>query len=327
METSNKHTKTEIIDKTAFISQENPSIHKINDAIPHKKQSLKCTLTISAHKDWVNKVILLKNGLFITCSEDRLLKLWNIAEDPKKPSVVFQGHTDGVLSAIQISNGKIVSCSRDKTLRVWNIGGGKQTTCITSKQPYYCLCQIKDNVISVAGGDKDIRIYDLSNDEETVEIEKYEGHEMVVRDLELVNENTLASCSEDKCICIWDLNNKKLITKLRGHNEGVKCIKYLGNNKLASGGYDNLIMIWNLETDKCEKKLAGHTGHVFCLDVLVDGRLISGANDWIMIVWDVDTGKKEFEIEGHNECVNSIAVLSDGRVVSASSDQKVKVWE
>ena len=323
--TDTSSTQLIIEDKRCFVSQEDPQIAKVIPRDITVKTSYKCSRTINAHKDWVTKIILLKNGSFLSCSEDSTLKLWDLTQ--KKPLKFFKWHTEGVVNAIQFSNGKIISSSRDKTLRIWNISSGKELDYITSRQPYYCILKINDTLIAVAGGDRDIRIYDLSNDEETIEVGIIEGHEFVIRDLELIDQNTIASCSEDKSICVWNYEKKELLYKLLGHTEGVKTIKLLSNGKLASGGFDNLIKIWNLQTKNCEMTLEGHTGHVFCLDELNDGRLISGATDWSMIVWDLNKGTSDFEIEGHNESVNSLVVLPDGKILSGSSDQTIKIWE
>ena len=316
-----------IEDKRCFISQEDPKINQEGQIAIQRKMSYECKRTIKAHKDWVTKIVLLKNGSILSCSEDNTMKLWSIEDKERKPIQIFKGHTEGVVCAIQYSSGKIVSSSRDKTLRIWNIVSGKEVNCITSRQPYYCIAQLNDSLIAVAGGDRDIRIYDLSNDEETVEVGIMEGHELVIRDLAVLDKVTIASCSEDKTIKVWNYETKEMLFTLIGHTEGVKTIKLLSNGKLVSGGFDNLIKVWDLKKKECEFTLEGHTGHVFCLEELNDGRLISGATDWSMIVWDVEKRKKDFEIEGHNESVNSLIVLSDGRIVSCSTDQTIKIWE
>ena len=249
----------EKVDNSAFISKENPKIVAPTKTDMITNNTFTCKQTLKAHNDWILNIVVLKNGRFITCSEDKTMKLWDLTESPNKAIQIYKGHEEGVIGCIEFTNTKIVSCSRDKTLRIWNIESAKELACIQSHQPYYCMQQISDAQIAVAGGDSDIRVYDLSNEDETTESYILEGHGLVIRDLEYINENTLASCSEDKTIKIWNFDEKKLLGTLTGHTEGVKCIKLLQDGRLASGAYDNNIKIWNIKTQKCEMTLEGHT--------------------------------------------------------------------
>ena len=317
-QTFNPSSGNFIEDKSAFVSHENPKIVEAKQLPNVEHNNFKCTKTQKAHGDWILHILSLKGSRVITCSEDNTMKLWDFCESSNKPLVQYKGHTEGVLNLIQFTKSKIVSCSRDKTLRIWNIETGKELVCIKNNQPYYCIKQISDAQIACAGGDADIRIYDLSKEDETIEVFKLSGHELVIRDLEMIDEHTIASCSEDKTIKVWDLNEKKLLYTLEGHGEGVKCIKLLKDGRLASGAYDNLVKLWDLNEKKCVATLKGHTGHVLCLEQLPDERLVSGGSDWSMIVWDIKNNKLEKEVEGHNESVNFIVCLPNRIVLSGS---------
>lgn len=317
----------EKVDKSCFVSKENPQTVDPDKGEIITNNTFTCKQTLKAHNDWVLHILPLKNNRFITCSEDKTLRLWDLTESPNKPIQIYKGHEEGVITCIQFTNSKLISCSRDKTLRIWNIESGKELACIKSIQPYYCIEQISDAQIAVAGGDSDIRVYDLSNEDETDESYKLEGHQLVIRDLAYIDESTMASCSEDKTIKVWNFMKRELLFTLEGHTEGVKCILLLQDKRLASGAYDNTIKIWDLKTLRCDITLEGHTGHVISLIQLGNGKLVSGATDWSILVWDIKTGKIEKEVEGHSESVNTLALLPNGRVLSGSSDNTVKIWE
>ncbi len=58
----------------------------------------------------------------------------------------------------------------------------------------------------------------------------------------------LASCSSDKTIIIWCLNNSRELLKLEGHMNQVMCVAFSNHGRfLASGGDDHKIRIWNLQ--------------------------------------------------------------------------------
>ena len=224
----------------------------------------------------------------------------------------------------QKKQNKVITVSKDKTVRKWNVETGDELFCYKMDVPLTCIKKIDDNLIAVGGTDKFIYILDFSNDsvkEEELDkilIAKLEGHKDVLTCLEITADKRLISSSTDKTICIWDLNNYKLINKLEGHTDGVQCLKILKDGRLASGSFDNTIKIWDLNKYICVKTLKNQ---------LLDGKLISGASDWSLIAWDIDKEEQVFTLEGHEECVNSIDIFPDGKIITSSTDQNIKIWE
>ena len=321
------------VDTRAFVSTQNPKLEKVEIK---PKTSMKLIKSIQAHDDWVEKALISQSGKIITISLDGIIKIWDFskeAKDPKKPLTMLGGHTSGITDIIEFSKNRIVTVSKDKTVRKWNVETGDELFCYQMDVPLTCIQKVDDNLIAVGGTDKSIYVLDFSNDlvkEEDLDkvlISKMQEHKDIVTALEITGDKRLISSSNDKSICVWDLNKYKLIKKLEGHTEGVQCLKMLKDGRLASGSFDNTIKIWDLKKYTCVKTLKGHTGHIFCLNQLLDGKLISGASDWSLIAWDIDKEEQVFTLEGHEECINSIDIFPDGRIITASTDQTVKIWE
>jgi WD40 repeat protein len=328
---SNTKEKEISVDKRAFVSGEAPKkVEKIEIKV---RTSMNCIKTVKAHDDWVKKAIILSSGKIATIGLDALIKIWDIDKDTKKPLIMMGDHTSGVTDIIEFAKNKIITVSNDKTIRKWNVETGKELFCYKTDQPLNCVKKIDDNLIAVGGIDKSVYIYDFSkdsvNEEEyaKIQVARMEEHKDILTSLELTDDKRLISASGDKTICIWDLNNYKLIKTLQGHTEGVQCLKILKDGTLASGSFDDTIKIWDLKNYTCIKTLKGHTGHVYSLNQLPDGKLISGASDWSLIAWDLEKGEQVFTLEGHEECVNSIDVFPDGKILTSSTDQTVKLWD
>ena len=80
----------------------------------------------------------------------------------------------------------------------------------------------------------------------------YEGHIDWVNDI-VINQNLLFSCSNDKTVMIWNLNNHNgtndpVYQKHQLHKDYIKSLCYCKyNNTLYASGYDGLITYYNIE--------------------------------------------------------------------------------
>ncbi len=292
------------------------------------KKKYKCVKTYAkAHSDFIEKLIILRNGKIATCSNDFTIKLWDISEIQKKPMNVYKGHTNGVTDVIQYTNTHLISVSKDKTIRKWNISSAKEVYCYSFNTPFLCICPATDTTVCCGGGDKTLRFFDLSTDKDVEELYHLEGHQDIINCLLQINNTTIASGSSDKGIRFWDFEQKKHLYTLEGHTGPVSCMKVLKDKRFASGSYDNTIIIWNIEKRDAELKFQGRTGHILCMNQLFDERIICGGTDWSMIIFNMTTTAIDATIEGHNEAVSGIVISKDGQIISASRDQSIKVWE
>jgi len=63
--------------------------------------------------------------------------------------------------------------------------------------------------------------------------------------------HTIASCSRDKTIKIWNPGTKGLISSMEGHLQKVNCISYTSDgNFMVSGGEEGIIKLWEVKTGK-----------------------------------------------------------------------------
>ena len=88
------------------------------------------------------------------------------------------------------------------------------------------------------------RVVDINN---IINIKIINEHSDDVYSLLLLSDGRLASCSYDKTIKIYDINNNyHCDITLEGHTHGVIYISQLDNNKLISCSGDKTIKIWSI---------------------------------------------------------------------------------
>lgn len=308
-------------DKTCFKSKEDPKNLIVEN-------NFKCAKTLTAHTDSVECIIAIDDSRIVSCGYDGVIKLWDIHDINalQKPTMTFTGHSDSVFKVIKFTTFKIISCSRDKTIRIWNIETGKELACITGKEPYYVVKQISDAQVAAAGGDFDIRVFNLMNEEETKEDFILSGQTNVIRDLEVFDGNIICSGGECKTILIWNFVKKTHLGTLEGHKAGVICLLRLKNGQLASGSNDMTIRIWDIKKKICVSILEGGTDKIMSLGELPNGNIVSGGSEWNLVVWGGDK-KIQKEVEGHEGSVNAILVLPYGLVITGSADNTMKFWK
>lgn len=71
---------------------------------------------------------------------------------------------------------------------------------------------------------------------------------------------TLATCSRDGTIKLWDLGTDKIKATLTGHESDVYCVSFSPDgSQLASCSGDKTIRIWNAKTLQPVRTLTGHS--------------------------------------------------------------------
>jgi WD40 repeat protein len=150
----------------------------------------------------------------------------------------------------------------------------------------------EDNLLASTSEDSSIKIWDVENNFNCVNILK--GHGGAVNCLIQLKDGRLASASSDNTIKIWDRDKK--------------------NNSLFT-------------TYKCTHSLTGHTQKILTLIELQEGQLVSGSMDSMIKIWDTMNNFKCTNTMSHEKGVLALIELPDKKIVSASEDHSIKVWD
>ena len=150
----------------------------------------------------------------------------------------------------------------------------------------------------------------------------------------------LATGAEDKCIRVWDISRRSIITTFTGHEQDIYSLDYSRDGRLiASGSGDRTVKLWNMQTRKQALELQIEEG-VTTVALSPDGRLVAaGSLDRSVRVWDTENGTNidsldgppthgKDQLGGHHDSVYSVSFSPSGHeLVSGSLDKTIKMWE
>jgi WD40 repeat protein len=143
-----------------------------------------------------------------------------------------------------------------------------------------------------------------------------------------LNNQWLASASEDKTIRLWGLAAGQTSHILSEHQGFVAAVAFQpsSSNILASGSRDKTIKIWEL--NRVLYHLVGHSQAVNTLAFSPDGQqLVSGSSDRSIKIWQVATGELLTTLTGHKLKITTVAFSIAGILASASADGTIGIWQ
>ncbi|EPR79401.1 WD repeat protein [Spraguea lophii 42_110] len=259
-------------------------MHKIWLKGEEKRVTLNCEQTDITQ-------LKIHNGLIITSSDDRTIKIFPTKNDTVK---TFTGHTAGVW-CFDVYDKYLVSGSIDKTVRIWNLESGNLEVILTGHLSTVRSIKVYKNY--VASGSRDATIKIWKNGEL---IHTLKRHSLSVRTLDM-NEKYLLSGSYDGTVTLWNYRTGIVIKNLQTHLSRVYIV-LLGKRFIVSGSQDGTINVSNYD-GKLLYSLKGHRRIVTILKFETrkfydeERYLISSGEDGVVNKWDLFTGEMEFTIK------------------------------
>lgn len=150
-----------------------------------------------------------------------------------------------------------------------------------------------------------------------------------VNDLALLDSSSVASCSNDMSIKIWNYNTD-ITVKLGHHSDYVKKISFTPHFKtqLVSGGLDNSINIWDLTKGSILSNLTlkNESESIYALDTYNNMIITGGPTNSISLFDRRDMRKSIRKFIGHTDNIRSL-LLKENSFLSGSSDTCIKLWD
>jgi hypothetical protein len=205
---------------------------------------------IKAHKDIVRKIIELKDGRYVSCSQDKTIKIWKFINNNLilDRTINVDSLKKGVSSIEEVNKNVIISTPIDEngSILFWNINEGKIISQINDIACVFCwnlLKKISNNTFIVGGARE---IY-LIKDYKLIDRIQIELQREIYSICYLNNGNILTG-HFNGYIKYWNFNNNKLkyIDEKKFHQTSIRVINQINDNSILTGSDDitiNLIKI------------------------------------------------------------------------------------
>jgi hypothetical protein len=161
----------------------------------------------SGHKNYVNCIEMLPNGMFATGSVDTTIKIWSIDSD-NCIHTIERAHECGVTSLCLLDEKTLVSAggSDDKKVKLWDLSTLK---CIKVMKGHELvikqITRLNDTMIATGSWDKTVRVWDTTTGEC---VRKLEGHTDQVLGVIGFNDQII-SVSKDRTMRVWQYNDER----------------------------------------------------------------------------------------------------------------------
>ena len=191
------------IDDNYFASASNDSKIKIWD---YYKRSFVANL--NGHTDCILSLILLKNNYLCSGSADLTIKIWDWKNERCEETLT--GHEKWVKSVFELDNGIILSGSDDKTIKIWQ-NYELILTLDAHQHAVRTFCQINKKYFASGSFDYTIKIWEINTWKCVQTLTSHNSNIICIITLKNQNDsnfkyNSIASCSNDKTIKIWEGN-------------------------------------------------------------------------------------------------------------------------
>ena len=314
------------------------NLEEDNDLDTDKKKHSKWKLykIIAGHTGWVRCIdIDQTNKFFVTGSNDRVIKFWDLASGKLKLS--YTGHINTIRKVVlSKTHPYLFSCGEDKKIKCWDLETNKAIRQYHGHlSGVYCLSLHPNlDVLTSGGRDCVARVWDMRSRQQ---ISCLEGHTNTVYSVIMQeNDPQIITGSSDCTIKLWDIRNGQLLNTLTHHK---KCIRDIlipdKEYSFITAGADD-IKVWSCPEGKFIRSIKGSEGIVNSIAMNQDGVFVSGGEDGKLFFWDYDTGEIFQKIKvpiqpGSLECETQIFNcrfdMTETRLITAGCDKTIKMFK
>ena len=245
----------------------------------------------NAHDDGINYVEIKDENNFITCSNDKNIKLWIKKNNKYEINKIIQNaHNSQINKVIYSSNGNLISCSHDKNIKIWKENNNiYQNIKILNHSDYVCsLLLFEDKNILISSGGDGTKLWDLNNYNNINCIKDF-------KETWCGWHGGLCKLDEDRIIVRSNGNNnslkvisisKKEIIKVINHPFGCYSIYLIkGEGIFLVGGISKDIRIYRNDNYECIQTIKdAHDYYIYSFIELKNGSIISCSYK-VMKIW------------------------------------------
>ncbi|HZN32976.1 MAG TPA: WD40 repeat domain-containing protein [Pirellulaceae bacterium] len=198
-------------------------------------------------KGWIRRVALSPDGKhFAAAGEDGSVILFET--DGGKEKKTFKAHDSAVYDVAFSPDGAVLAtCSTDKLAKLWDWNA--ETPAEKAKleghgDAVWSIAWAKDGSLATASADRKIKLWNAEGKEQAT----LDGHKDWISSVTFSPDgNTLASCSHDRTVRLWDVKEKKETASLGPHGSTCWSVAFSPDGALlAVGTHGQGVRLWNL---------------------------------------------------------------------------------
>jgi len=273
---------------------------------------------LQGHSGVVRGVLLSKNGIIVSCSNDMMIRVWDVRNGRLLRKL--EGHKGSVMS-VAMSNNILVSSGLENIVRIWSLENGDNTHLLEGHTNSVRSVAIHGGIIATGSHDKTVKLWHART---ATLIRTLTGHGDYVRGVAFADEgNLVVSCSDDKTVRVWRSSDGTLVRNLEGHSSWVYAIAVQGD-VVASAGGNNELKLWSISRGDLLHSFVGHSAEIHTVSMEGDW-ILSGSHDQTIQIWRISTKERMKTLDEEQGKVFSVC-LTNGIVVSGSTDTTVRIW-
>ena len=208
--------------------------------------------TVRAHYKHIPDLLLYEPRLFISISEECMIRIWKIG---KKIKICGELELNYIPLIIRKINNKCISTGSSLGIKLYSFKNNNNTyfmeeiNFLPQNSPVIAINVINDGRIAI-NSLYQVLLWDyirFNKDEYEKSVTYLKAHRKSVSSLLVLNNGFLVSGGEDKKLIIWNTKKKEIIKELNEHKGPILSLYQLKEGNLVSGDKYSLIYIWNLD--------------------------------------------------------------------------------
>lgn len=170
------------------------------------------------------------------------IKLWDLKD--YKCIKTLTNHTHSVWGMLMNSSELLISVSFDKSIRIWEISdfieeSSQLLSINTEKEMTSCILLNKSTI--AVGTKTSIDIFELQSQQLQYSLS---GHTDWIWRILRLSPSLIASCSDDKTVRVWDINQKNQVRLMQGSSSFINGILRLSNSQVLCVLWDHTVTVW-----------------------------------------------------------------------------------
>lgn len=270
---------------------------------------------------------------FVSCGHDEVCLLWRFSPKRNICEVIlkFQGHNRSV-NCVDSLDDLIATGSYDKSLRLWSTNISDDVDETDEEDSSTTARQTRSNKKTKTKANES-----ASTSKQTKKaIMTLTGHQESITGVRWITSpsefNSLATCSLDGSIFIWDIEVGECKRKAISAKPLLGIDYSAENNLLVSASCDKFIRLWDARGPDNASAKTAYTSHsawvssvAFCKTS--SNNFISGGYDNLVKLWDIRSTKAcLYDLIGHHDKVLDVNCNNPSYVFSGSADSTLKVF-